>query len=66
MTNYNAQKINKALGVNILDENNHEYLKINKFTKKQIKELCIDDLIQDGKGTVRLSKLIKEILFGDK
>jgi len=64
MKNYNAIKVNEKLGVNILDENFADHLRVNKFTKKQIKELCIDDLIQDGKGTVRLSKLIKEIIFG--
>ena len=61
--NKNAIKINQALDVQLFDES-HETLKLNKFTKKQIKDLVIDDLVDDkGKGTERLARFVKEILF---
>lgn len=62
--NQNAVKINQALDVKLFDETDIYRLKLNKFTKKQIKELMIDDLIDDkGKGTERLARFVKEILF---
>lgn len=61
LKNKKAAKINEALGVNILDES-RDTLTLNKFTKKQIKALCIDDLIQHGRETTRLVRLIREIL----
>lgn len=64
MKNYNAAKINEKLGVTLFDESDIHRLKLLKFTKKQVKQLCIDDLIDsNGKGTERLARLVKEILF---
>lgn len=62
--NKNAIKINQALDVKLFDETDIYRLKLNKFTKKQIKDLVIDDLIdKNGKGTERLARFVKEILF---
>lgn len=64
MKNHNAEKVNKTLGVILFDESDIYRLRLLKFTKKQIKALAIDDLIgPDGRGTERLAKLVKEILF---
>jgi hypothetical protein len=54
-------EINEKLGVKIFDESNLVVLKLIKYTKKQIKELQIDDLIQDGKWSNRLIRLVHEI-----
>lgn len=66
MENHNAKMINKALGVDVFRSENVERLEINKFTKKQIKELHIDDLIDPNtkQGTDRLARFVKYILFG--
>lgn len=68
MKNHNAVLINKRLDVQIFDEACTERLKVNKFTKKQIKDLHIDDLIdpETKQGTERLGKFVKEILFDNK
>ena len=67
MKNHTSAKINEALGVNLYDETNLKVIKLNKFTKKQIKELCIDDLIDSkGQPTLRLVKFYKEIVYGLK
>ena len=63
MKNKNALKVNKTLGVKILNES-LDTLTVNKFTKKQVKELCIEDLIQHGRETPRLRDLVTEILKG--
>ncbi len=64
MINHNAQKINQRLGVTLFDETDIHRLKLLKFTKKDVKRLMIDDLIdKKGKGTERLAKIVKEILF---
>lgn len=64
MKNYNAEKVNKKLGVVLFDESDIHRLRLLKFTKKQIKQMQIDDLINDrGQGTERLARLVKEILF---
>ena len=64
MTNKNAIKINQALDVQLFEKNDIYRLRLNKFTKKQIKDLVIGDLIDDkGKGTERLARFVKEILF---
>jgi|WetSurMetagenome_2_1015567.scaffolds.fasta_scaffold240936_3 hypothetical protein len=64
MRNYNAVKINETLGVVIFKEANLDRLQLIKYSKKQIKEFCIEDLINNkGQGTDRLAKLVKEILF---
>lgn len=63
--NHIAAKINEKLGVNLYDETNLKVIKLNKFTKKQIKDLCIDDLLTSkGEPTMRLVKLYKEIVWG--
>jgi len=65
MKNHISAKINEALGVNLYDELNLKVIKLNKFTKKQRKELCIDDLITEkNEPTERLLKLFKEIAWG--
>lgn len=64
MKNHNAQKINQRLDITLFDESDIYRLRLLKFTKKDIKRLMIDDLIDDkGKGTERLARLVKEILF---
>ena len=64
MKNHNVQKINQRLGVTLFDETDIHRLRLLKFTKKDVKRLIIDDLIDDkGKGTERLARLVKEILF---
>lgn len=63
MSNQHAIKMNETLGVEIFDTSITHRLEINKFTKKQIKELCIDDLVNEHRqGTHRLRKLILDIL----
>ena len=68
MQNHHALKINEKLGIELFDASNIHRLKLNKFTKKQIKELFIDDLvdIETKEPTLRLIKLIKEITWGIK
>lgn len=57
-----AKLLNNKLGVNIFDESS-DLLKINNFSKKEIKKLMIDDLIYEkNKPTPRLLNLTKEIL----
>lgn len=65
MKNHNAEKINLKLGVRLFDESDIHRLKLIKFTKKEIKALCIDDLVdaETKQGTKRLAELVKEILF---
>jgi len=64
MTNHNASKINQRLGVTLFDESDIHRLRLLKFTKKDVKRLMIDDLVDDkGQGTERLARLVKEILF---
>lgn len=64
MTNHNAAKINKRLGVTLFDESDIHRLRLLKFTKKDVKRLMIDDLIDSkGQGTERLARLVKEILW---
>lgn len=64
-----AKKINDALDVNIFNEKIIDRLVLNKFTKKQVHDLCIDDLvIFNGKiyrPTPRLLKLSEEIIKGN-
>lgn len=64
-TNPNAKKVNDTLGVVLFDESDRFRLRLLKFTKKQIKALQIEDLIDPGtgQGTERLARLVKEILF---
>jgi hypothetical protein len=61
--NRDAIKINEKLGVKLFDEIDGN---LNKFTKKQIRELMIDDLVdlETRQPTVRLIKFMKEILLG--
>lgn len=64
MINHNAVKINKRLDVKLFDESDIHRLRLLKFTKKDIKRLMIDDLIDDkGKGTERLARFVKDILW---
>lgn len=60
-----AKHINEKLGVAIFDEQSPIDLKLIKYSKKEIKELCIDDLIQDGKWTNRLIMLVDDIEMGN-
>lgn len=63
----NAQRVNKALDVKLFNETlGQQPLVLNKFTKKQIKSLFIDDLIDErGRATPRLNMFVREILRGD-
>jgi len=58
--------INEKLGVKIFNESIEDKLVLNKFSKKQIKDLCIDDLIvlinKRNRPTTRLLKLSNDIL----
>lgn len=65
MINRNAQKINQKIGLVLFDEADIHRLRLIKFTKKQIKDLYIEDLVdKDTKqGTEKLARLVKEILF---
>lgn len=64
MKNYNAEKINKRLGYTLFDETDIHRLKLLKFSKKEIKQKYLDDLIdKNGKGTKRLAEIVKDILF---
>lgn len=59
-----AVKINDKLGVKIFDVECLERLKIVKYTKSEVKKLMIDDLVNEqGKGTERLSKFVREIIL---
>lgn len=61
MKKINAIYLNKKLGVKIFDESNLNVLKLIKYTKKEIKNLCIDDLIENGKWSKRLINIVHEI-----
>lgn len=64
MKNPKAVKVNEALGVKVLNEDYVYGLKCIKYSKKEIKELSIDDLVTEkGAGTKRLADLVKEILY---
>lgn len=66
MINRDAVKINDRLGVKIFRESNIKRLEIIKYSKKEIKEMMIDDLVNEkGQGTDRLGLFVKDILFGD-
>lgn len=61
--NKKAKKVNEALDVLLFDVNDIHRLKLLKFTKKEIKKQCIDDLIDaNGNATPRLARFVKEIL----
>lgn len=64
MENNYAILINQRLGVELFNPNNVKRLELNKFTKKQIQKLYIDDLVdpETKKGTARLASLVKEII----
>jgi hypothetical protein len=68
MKNHNAVEINKRLGFNCYQEDNTMFLVLNKFTKKQIKEMMIDDLIDPDtkEPTMRLAKAVRDILWGKR
>lgn len=57
----NAIYINKKLGTKIFNENILDKLVLIKYTEKQIQELYIDDLIEDGKWTSFLIRLVDEL-----
>jgi len=62
MKNKNAVKINDKLGFNLFNELTIDRLEVNKFTKKQIAHLCIDDLIDSSnRATDRLRRYVYEI-----
>lgn len=56
-----AKKINDSLGVKVFNTSEMLYLELNKFTKKQIRDMAIDDLISNGKPSIRLRKISNEI-----
>lgn len=67
MINRDAVKINDRLDVKIFNETNIKRLEIIKYSKKEIKEMMIDDLVNEkGQGTDRLANFVKDILFGDR
>lgn len=63
--NIHAAFINKTLDAPIYNESEPKKLKLIKYTKKQIKELCIDDLVYRIGDTMkerpRLFWLVKEM-----
>lgn len=61
MKKVNAIYLNKKLGVKIFDESRLDILKLIKYSKKEIKDLCVDDLIIDGKWSKRLINIVNEI-----
>lgn len=62
MKNERAIKLNKTLDLNLFNENS-QVLKLNKFSRKQVNEMFIDDLVCPVRliPTVRLRQIIKEI-----
>jgi len=64
--NEKAKKINDKLGVQIFNEKYLNGLKLIEYSKEQIKELQIDDLIIDGYWSKRLASLVNSIEMGDK
>jgi nicotinamide mononucleotide adenylyltransferase len=63
MKNQDAVLLNNRLDVPLFNELNVNSLELNKFTKKQIKKMMIDDLIAgDNTATDRLNRFINEIL----
>lgn len=64
MKNLKAQYLNKRLAVKIYNENILDDLVVNKFTKKQIRDLFIDDLIEEESGlsTKRLRDFTRDML----
>lgn len=63
--NDKAKKINDKLGVKIFNENSLGVLKLVEYSKEEIKELQIDDLIVDGYWTKRLASLVNSIEMGE-
>jgi hypothetical protein len=63
MANQRAKLINTRLGINLFNESIEGTLELNKFTKKQVFEMYIDDLVCPVRlvPTMRLRKLIIEI-----
>lgn len=61
--NAKAKLINEKLDVKLYNEQS-ETLELNKFTKKQVKDLLIDDLVcmDTLKPTARLNQFVAEIL----
>lgn len=57
----NAIYINKKLGSKIFNENILDKLVLIEYTEKQIQELYIDDLIEDGEWTSFLIRLVDEL-----
>lgn len=57
----NAIYINKKLGSKIFNENILDKLVLIEYTEKQIQELYIDDLIENGKWTSFLIRLVDEL-----
>ena len=56
-----ANYMNKKLGIKIFDESQTHILKLIKYSQKEIKELGIDHLIQDGKWTDILINIVHDI-----
>lgn len=65
MKNKKAIKINEKLGVQVFNENIPDKLKLIEYSRKEIKELHLDDLIKDGYWTTRLASLVNEIEMGE-
>ena len=65
MKNKKAIKINEKLGVPVFNENIPDKLKLIEYSREEIKELHLDDLIKDGYWTTRLASLVNEIEMGE-
>lgn len=63
--NEKAKKINDKLGVQIFNEKYLNGLKLIEYSEEQIKDLQIDDLIEDGYWTKRLTSLVNSIEMGE-
>ena len=63
MTNPLAIYINTRLALPLFDVNQASALILNRFTKKTITELHMDDLVslQTKSATIRLIKLVREL-----
>lgn len=64
--NKQAELINKRLDLNLFNTEIETHLELNKFTDSEIEKQHIDDLIENGKPTLRLKNIVGDILLSNK
>lgn len=64
--NKQAELINKKLDLNLFNTEVETHLELNKFSEAEIEKQHLDDLIENGKPTLRLKNIVGDILLGSK